>query len=572
MTRALVLFGVCALTAGTALAQVPLWESTGAQPNDGWGWASDSIGDLNGDGRRELVVSSSPYGPAQSGRVEVLSGATGAVLMSLFSPASNDRFGEVVARVGRVDADAFDDFLVSAPASSSAGFFAGTVRVYSGASGGVLHQFDGASQGDRWGSTADGCGDINGDGHDDIIVGSAVALQHSVKVYSGLDGSVLHTLTEPATQFYGIHVAGVGDVDNDGRADFAITSTIGAFTPGGPSAFVDVHSGASGARIVRLNGGYLFGLSVDGVGDVDNDGFDDIVVGEQGPASEPTPSAPGKVIVYSSRLWSVLHTFRGHPRTFAPGYDALGWRVQGVGDVDGDGRGDVGAIAALGQYARIWSSTSGALLTEYREHVLPSGFSLSSFSLAGLGDIDGDGRAEVAFSWSGSDAPGVQGAGRVRAQSVEAIATPIGLGDGSGAACPCGNVGGAGEGCANSTGKGVRLHTFGSTSIARDDLYFFATGAPTGIQAKLVVGATTLNAGLGVPMFAGLRAAGAPLSRIGAPNSFSDGSIYRAPGLQPLGAWSAGQVRVFQIWYRDASGPCGATANFSSAAAVTFTP
>jgi hypothetical protein len=412
MTRALVLFGVCALTAGTALAQVPLWESTGAQPNDGWGWASDSIGDLNGDGRRELVVSSSPYGPAQSGRVEVLSGATGAVLMSLFSPASNDRFGEVVARVGRVDADAFDDFLVSAPASSSAGFFAGTVRVYSGASGGVLHQFDGASQGDRWGSTADGCGDINGDGHDDIIVGSAVALQHSVKVYSGLDGSVLHTLTEPATQFYGIHVAGVGDVDNDGRADFAITSTIGAFTPGGPSAFVDVHSGASGARIVRLNGGYLFGLSVDGVGDVDNDGFDDIVVGEQGPASEPTPSAPGKVIVYSSRLWSVLHTFRGHPRTFAPGYDALGWRVQGVGDVDGDGRGDVGAIAALGQYARIWSSTSGALLTEYREHVLPSGFSLSSFSLAGLGDIDGDGRAEVAFSWSGSDAPGAPRASR----------------------------------------------------------------------------------------------------------------------------------------------------------------
>lgn len=160
----------------------------------------------------------------------------------------------------------------------------------------------------------------------------------------------------------------------------------------------------------------------------------------------------------------------------------------------------------------------------------------------------------------------------MRVLNTDAIATPLGLGDGSGAACPCGNTGGPGAGCANSTGSGARLYAFGSTSVARDDLYFTATGAPPSAPSSLFAGATTLNAGLGIPMFAGLRCAGAPLVRFGVSNALADGSWFRAPGLAALGAWSGGQTRVFQLWYRDPSFGCSATSSFSNGMSVTFVP
>jgi hypothetical protein len=150
---------------------------------------------------------------------------------------------------------------------------------------------------------------------------------------------------------------------------------------------------------------------------------------------------------------------------------------------------------------------------------------------------------------------------------------PYCFGDGQGSPCPCNNVGGAGEGCRNSTGSGAVLSASGTVSVALDNLRFDTAHLPAHVSAILYEGALALGGGLGLPFKDGLKCAGGtPTRRFALQSTDAAGHASWGPGLAGPAGWTAGSTRYFQVWYRDAAGtPCGLASNLSNATRVTFT-
>ncbi|MCI0330777.1 MAG: integrin alpha, partial [candidate division Zixibacteria bacterium] len=129
----------------------------------------------------------------------------------------------------------------------------------------LLYQKDGSATSDRLGWSVAGVGDVNGDGRADFIVGAALADPGGISnagsayLYSGASGALLYQKNGSGTNGQlGWSVAGAGDVNGDGRGDFIVGSPNTAF----------VYSGATGALLYQKSAGY----SVGGAGDVDGDG------------------------------------------------------------------------------------------------------------------------------------------------------------------------------------------------------------------------------------------------------------------------------------------------------------
>lgn len=135
----------------------------------------------------------------------------------------NDGFGDV-HDLGDVNGDGVPDLIIAAPLADVGTIHAGAVYVYSGRDGTLLHLIDGSPTAIFFGSAVDDAGDVNADGHADILVGNPEAgFAGKAWVDSGADATVLHELrsTRSGAQL-GHAVAGVGDVDGDGHADFLV--------------------------------------------------------------------------------------------------------------------------------------------------------------------------------------------------------------------------------------------------------------------------------------------------------------------------------------------------------------
>ncbi len=150
-------------------------------------------------------------------------------------------------------------------------------------------------------------------------------------------------------------------------------------------------------------------------------------------------------------------------------------------------------------------------------------------------------------------------------------------GDGSGTACPCGNNGAAGRGCANSVNaSGALLVASGTASVANDSLVLTSSGTPNS-TVLFLQGVSAQNAGAGVLFGDGLLCAGVPTIRLGAKHAvggsaqfpqFGDPSI-SVKGQLPM----IGGSRVYQAWYRDNTPFCNAsTYNLSNAVSVLWMP
>jgi predicted outer membrane repeat protein len=139
--------------------------------------------------------------------------------------------------------------------------------------------------------------------------------------------------------------------------------------------------------------------------------------------------------------------------------------------------------------------------------------------------------------------------------------------------CPCGNDSSAASawGCINSRGQGGILRASGSSRLSLDDLVLEGNALPLGTVALLFAGTQELPAA--AAMGDGLRCAGGPLMRVFAPLASPSGNdLQWANGLGAASGVQAGETRVFQAWYRDVGGPCGAGSNVSNAVYVTFLP
>ncbi len=297
----------------------------------GFGMSLDVMPDLDGDDVPELIVGNGEDDTAggKAGAVRLYSGRTGELLQEVLGEhdfgGEPMEFGERVASAGDVDADGYADWIAGARFSAA---------VHSGRSGARLLTLRGTY--DIFWSFAtavDGVGDVDGDGHDDVIVGTFTddtVFEDSGKavVYSGRTGDRLFDFVGPSEHAYlGSVVAGAGDVDADGVPDFLVGAPF-AEEDGADMGSAYVYSGRTGGLILNfhadLASGILEGLgrAVAPAGDVDRDGFDDVIVGAVG--------EEGGAWIFSGRNGSILHSVTESAAAF-------GYAVAGAGDIDGDG-------------------------------------------------------------------------------------------------------------------------------------------------------------------------------------------------------------------------------------------
>jgi hypothetical protein len=132
-------------------------------------------------------------------------------------------------------------------------------------------------------------------------------------------------------------------------------------------------------------------------------------------------------------------------------------------------------------------------------------------------------------------------------------------GDGSGTACPCGNSGAAGNGCASSVNPaGANLTSTGSASLASDSLVLVGSGMPDS-SALYFQGTTQVGAGMGAMFGDGLRCAGGTIVRLKTVTNSGGASQYPGPGdpsVSVRGMVVAPGTRTHQVWYRNAASFC----------------
>jgi len=174
LTPVLLLFFFTSFAFGQA---VLLYQKDGAAAGDHLGFFSvASAGDVNGDGRADFIVAApdaDPGGLTDAGSAYVYSGMTGALIYKKNGAALSDGLGVSVASAGDVNGDGRADFIVGAYFADPGGLSnAGSAYLYSGATGGLLSQINGAAAGDILGHSVASAGDVNGDGKADFIVGA----------------------------------------------------------------------------------------------------------------------------------------------------------------------------------------------------------------------------------------------------------------------------------------------------------------------------------------------------------------------------------------------------------------
>ncbi|RNC80339.1 MAG: hypothetical protein ED559_00540 [Phycisphaera sp.] len=382
-------------------------------------------GDVNNDGTGDVIIRMGDDGNGND-VVAIISGATGSPLYTYAEPAGT-AFGDSVSGAGDVNNDGFDDFIIGA--LDNTGFPAsGTPSVYSGATGSVIHTFSGDDPnnpfGDFFGAAVSGAGDVNNDGFDDVIIGAFSDDTNGVAsgrayVFSGATGQELYSFFGVnAFDAFGDSLGGVGDVNNDGFDDFAIVAPneeVNNETEGRTR----VYSGATGAVLYTIPGGPGLGAmsSVSDAGDVNNDGTGDFILGFTG-----NSQIEGTARVYSGATGAVLFVL-----TSPSGDEEFGFSVSGAGDANGDGFDDVIVGSPMGSRgsASVFSGATGEELISVTNALQ---FNLGQ-SVSGAGDVNNDGLDDLIVASPGRNA-GTLGIATV----YESALVPIGaacLPDGS---------------------------------------------------------------------------------------------------------------------------------------------
>lgn len=296
------------------------------------GYVANTAGDVDGDGLADVIFGAPNLSSTTPGAAYVYSGFDGSLLYSLVGEAVGDRFGQLANTVGDVNMDGHADFGVGAERHSSVGPNRGRVYIYSGLDGSLMYVIDGDADGDCFGSGIATIGDRDADGRDDFVIGAHNAGGGSrgrAYVYSGVSGQRTCTLTTgPGGVNFGLYMMGAaGDLNADGTPDFFVSD----FNANSGTGLTRAYDGIDCSVMYKWEGeksGDTFGTGSGTVGDINQDGHDDLMFGALGGNSQ----GRGEIKIISGKDGSSLGAITG-----ATANGQFGFSAAGPGDLDGDG-------------------------------------------------------------------------------------------------------------------------------------------------------------------------------------------------------------------------------------------
>jgi FlgD Ig-like domain/FG-GAP repeat len=323
------------------------WHVEGNQTNAQLGYLVSGAGDVNSDGYADVIVGIPP-----ANRVHAYYGSpTGLNPFPSWNVAGCCAFGFSAKGAGDVNGDGFDDVIIGAWQGADGELLEGLAYVYLGSATGLRPTPVWTGQGNLpsawYGWSVSGAGDVNGDGFDDVIVGATKYTNGETEegrafVYhgmaTGVESSPAWTAesNQPST-FFGFSVAGAGDVNGDSFDDVIVGVSGWSQGDGLVSVYPGSPSGLAAEPLFTTHGNQgnqsELGWTVDTAGDLNQDGYDDILIGE--PHAANPEGYEGAVRVY---VGSPTGPAEPPAQTLESNhFEAhLGQAVSSAGDVNGD--------------------------------------------------------------------------------------------------------------------------------------------------------------------------------------------------------------------------------------------
>ena len=374
-----------------------------------FGSSVSKAGDVNGDGYSDVIIGAYGFNATTGKAYLDMYGMNGTFIseLNMSGTAVLSQFGISVSSAGDVNGDGYSDLIVGAPASTSntgnAYIFFGGPNMDNAAD----VTFNGEAANNKFGQSVSGAGDVNGDGYSDVIVGASGYGSSVGRAYIYYGGAVMNNVAdviitgESGPYYFGDAVAGAGDVNGDGYADVIVAA--------------DGYNSQTGRTYVYYGGAVMnnvvdvimtgeavsnwFGHSVSSAGDINNDGYSDIIIGAYGYGSNT-----GRAYIYFGGD-GVMNNGVDIILTGYASNEFFGNSVSTAGDVNGDGIPDaiIGSNGYSSSTGRAYIYFGGTGLNN-TPNVIITGESVSSsfgISVSTAGDVNGDGFSDVIVGASG---------------------------------------------------------------------------------------------------------------------------------------------------------------------------
>ena len=387
LTSSLFVFFPLFVSAQTELSLLLFNEFTGEAASDTASYSISSAGDVNGDGYDDILIGAPANDDAGSdvgaayliyGSASPLTSASLSTAVEFTGEAAWDTVGQSVSSAGDVNNDGYDDILVGAAYNHDGGSDAGAAYLIYGsstlltsASLSTAVEFTGEASGNVSGSSVSSAGDVNNDGYDDILIGAYGNDD------AALNAGAVYLIYGSGTLLTSVSLSSAVEFTGEAASDFA-------------------------------------GSSVSSAGDVNNDGYDDILIGAHSNDDAGSDAGAAYLIYGSSEEFISASLSTAIEFTGTEEIDYAGKSVSSAGDVNGDGHDDllIGAawINDIGSdagsayliYGSDTALTSTSLSTA-DEFIGEAASDWAGRSVSSAGDVNNDGYDDILIGATNND-------------------------------------------------------------------------------------------------------------------------------------------------------------------------